>query len=347
MQTRFFAARYGIYHLFRTLQSRSKGVVLVPDYHHGNEVRAIRAVGAPIRFYTIRRNLQPDIEELEQMCEDDVRVLYIIHYLGWPQPVEEIAALCRRRGILLVEDCALSLLSEVNDKPLGSFGDYSIFCLYKTLPVPNGGLLVQNRNVFPDLIRMPLNSCGPSSVVSRSAELMLERLRCHANGFGEALFALKRTLGGVSRGLGAQRVPIGNSGFDWSHLNIRASAFSNFLLQQFDYREICQRRRDNYVYLANQLDGKATALFPSLDEGVCPLFFPILVREKQAAAHRLWEQGIGAVEFWNEGDSEAVGDRFSHSLYLRKHVLELPIHQDVSSAQLEHIAREALKLELM
>jgi dTDP-4-amino-4,6-dideoxygalactose transaminase len=176
---------------------------------------------------------------------------------------------------------------------------------------------------------------------------MLERLRCHANGFGEALLGLKRTLGGVSRGLGAKRLPIGNTGFEWSHLNIRASAFSNFLLQQFEYQEIVRRRRANYLYLADQFDGKATALFPSLDAGVCPLFFPILVRDKHAAALRLWERGIGAVEFWNEGDPESAGDQFAHSHYLRKHVLELPIHQDVSSAQLEHIAREALQLELL
>ena len=49
---------------------------------------------------------------------------------------------------------ALSLLSEPDGEPLGSFGDWSIFCLYKTLPVPNGALLVQNAMPLGGLDRL-------------------------------------------------------------------------------------------------------------------------------------------------------------------------------------------------
>src|SRR5204862_512234 len=78
------------------------------------------------------------------------RVLYVIHYLGWPQPILELRELCKERGIVLIEDCALSLLSQFNGRPLGTFGDYSVFCLYKTLPVPNGGMLIQNGTATID-----------------------------------------------------------------------------------------------------------------------------------------------------------------------------------------------------
>ncbi len=60
-------------------------------------------------------------------------------------------ALGRRHECILVEDCALSLFSEADGKPLGAFGDYSVFCLYKTLPVPNGGVLVENGKALPEL----------------------------------------------------------------------------------------------------------------------------------------------------------------------------------------------------
>ena len=55
-----------------------------------------------------------------------------------------LADLCRRRNMLLVEDCALALLSADGSQPLGTFGDWAVFCLYKTLPLPNGAVLVQN-----------------------------------------------------------------------------------------------------------------------------------------------------------------------------------------------------------
>ena len=78
-------------------------------------------------------------------------------------------------------------------------------------------------------------------------------------------------------------------------------------------------------------------------EGICPLFFPILVEDKHAVAENLRRRGIGVVELWNEGDSEANGADSGDALFLRKHVLELPIHQNVSKAQLDFITREVTR----
>jgi len=87
-------------------------------------------------------------------------------------------------------------------------------------------------------------------------------------------------------------------------------------------------------------------VFEALDEGICPLFFPLLVPDKHAAAQALWRRGIGAVEFWNYGDPEARGVGFEDAQFLRDHVLELPIHQDVGTAQVEYMADQVLRLQL-
>ena len=54
----FYRARNAIYHLFRALRFEEKMTVLVPAYHSGSEVLAIRAAGASVRYYTIGRNLE-------------------------------------------------------------------------------------------------------------------------------------------------------------------------------------------------------------------------------------------------------------------------------------------------
>ncbi|MCX6620791.1 MAG: aminotransferase class I/II-fold pyridoxal phosphate-dependent enzyme, partial [Acidobacteria bacterium] len=102
----FCVARSGIYHLFRALRFKKGEIVLVPDYYSGNEVAAIRAAGATIVYYPIRRNLEPDLEALSRLAKLNPRAIYVIHYLGWPQPLKDIVALCRERGSLLIEDCA-------------------------------------------------------------------------------------------------------------------------------------------------------------------------------------------------------------------------------------------------
>src|SRR5690242_23530 len=91
----FCVARSGIYHLFRALKFKRGDIVLVPDYYSGNEVSAIRAAGATIVHYPILRNLEPDLDALARLAKLNPRVIYVIHYLGWPQPMKEIGALCR------------------------------------------------------------------------------------------------------------------------------------------------------------------------------------------------------------------------------------------------------------
>jgi dTDP-4-amino-4,6-dideoxygalactose transaminase len=342
----FCVARSGIYHLFRALDFKKGDTVLVPDYHSGNEVSAIRAAGATIVYYPILRNLEPDLDALARLAKVNPRVIYVIHYLGWPQPMTEIAALCRERGSLLVEDCALSLLSEPNGKPLGASGDYSVFCLYKTLPVPNGGLLIQNRNILGGLAALKMQRCPRTTAIGRSAELALEALRSRADRLGWALFEIKRAFGRLLRAADVRQVPIGNIGWNLGDVNVAMSSICNSVMKRLDYDRIRRRRRGNFLLLRQKLEGRVTMLREDLDEGVCPLFFPILVRDKHAAAKALWQRGIGAVEFWNEVRPQAERDGGPGAQYLRAHVLELPIHQDVGPAQVEYIADQVLRLEL-
>jgi dTDP-4-amino-4,6-dideoxygalactose transaminase len=340
----FCVARSGIYHLFRALELKPEDVVLVPDYHSGNEVAAIRAAGATITFYPVRRNLEPDLEELSRLARRlRPRVIYVIHYLGWPQPLNDIEALCHEQGSILIEDCALSLLSAIDRGPLGAFGDYSIFCLYKTLPVPNGGLLVQNHDALQQLDGLKLERCPRLTTLGRTAELALETIRSRADSIGKALFRLKQSIGRTLRRGGARRVPIGDIGWDIANVKLGMSPISNTVLKGLDYVQIRKKRRENYLFLLDRLRGRVKMLREDLDEGVCPLFFPILVQDKHAAAKALWAKDIGAVEFWNDKLNYAIG---REAEFLRAHVLELPIHQGVSSHQAEYICDQVLRLNL-
>ena len=341
----FCVARSGIYHLFRALQLKPGQTVLAPDYYSGNEIAAIRAAGASVVHYPIRRNLEPDMDALARLARSAVpRVIYVIHYLGWPQPMEEIESLCRKSGSILIEDCALSLLSEQGGRRLGSSGDYSIFCLYKTLPVPNGGLLVQNNAALPKLDALTLERCPALAATGRSVELVFEALRSRANRTGKALFAIKQTIGRMLRAARVRHVPVGDIGWDIGNVNLAMSGFTDRVLRSLDYEDIRERRRRNFLLMRRKLEGRVRMVRSDLDDGVCPLFFPILVKDKHAAAQALRERNIGAVEFWNDPqDNPEIGP---DARYLRSHVLELPIHQDVTASQVEYTADQVLRLEL-
>jgi hypothetical protein len=212
--------------------------------------------------------------------------------------------------------------------------------------VPNGGVLVQNRNILGGLAGLDLQPCPRTTAIGRSVELAFEALRSRADLVGKVLFGIKRGFGRLLRAANVRQVPIGNIGWNLGDVNIAMSAVCNTVMKRLDYDRIRRRRRDNFKLLRQKLEGRVTMLREDLAEGVCPLFFPILVQNKHAAAKALWQRGIGAVEFWNEVRPVAESDSGPEAKYLRAHVLELPIHQDVGPSQVEYIADQVLRLEL-
>jgi dTDP-4-amino-4,6-dideoxygalactose transaminase len=339
----FYVARNAIYHLMRILRFGPGDVVLAPDYHHGNEILAMKAAGVKLRYYPIQRNLDADVDALARLCEVQPRpkALYVTHFIGWPQPLHALQRLCRANGLMLIEDCALSFMSDYDRKPLGTFGDYSVFCLYKSLPLPNGGALVSNTG--DGVAVSDLRCCSALSVMGRSAELTLQWVRGRSETCGRALLSVKRATGVALNAGKVHRNPIGDSGFDISRVNIGMSPLCHNLLQRFQYERIKEARRRNFKIIADRLRGRVALIDRNLSEGVCPLFFPLLVKDKHNAADRLSKRGIETIEFWNVGETE--GDqRESASAFLRRHLLEIPIHQDVTVEAAGFMAEEILKL---
>src|SRR5688500_9827318 len=264
----FYRARNAIYHLFRALIETNPGLsVLAPDYNSGNEILAMRAAGATIRYCPVRGDMTLDPDDVERYCQlHNPDLLYVIHYAGWPQPMPALVDICRRRGMLLVEDCALSLLSELDGRPLGSFGDWSVFCLYRPLPLPNRALLVQNGPRLESLERLQLREAGSASVLGRTAELVVQRLRSRANGVGAALQVMKRGVGRAAEALSVRRANVGDIGFNLDEVNLAMSGVSRRLLARLDHSDVRRTRVGNYRRLATLLGTAATPVFDEVPE---------------------------------------------------------------------------------
>jgi len=82
-------------------------------------------------------------------------VFLITHIGGWVNPhIEQIADLCRKKNISLIEDCAHSFGSLLNNKHTGLFGDAGVYSLYatKAIPAGEGGLVVTNNEELANLV---------------------------------------------------------------------------------------------------------------------------------------------------------------------------------------------------
>jgi perosamine synthetase len=341
----FYFARNAIWFAVKSLGLEGQEV-LVPSYHHGVEIEALTDAGAKVAFYRVGAKWDVDLEDVERRITDKTKALYLVHYAGFPGPAKEMRALADRHGIPLIEDCALSLLSADGSVPLGSTGHISIFCLYKTLPVPNGGAAVFNwasdKN-WPEVKDPPL-----TSTFSHLASSLLQNVELRGGAAGRWVREQLRGVGRRAVEVGrVERVATGTQHFERQNVGLGVSAITRRIATSQDLPGVVERRRRNYFTLLSALHDVAPPLFSELPAGVCPLFFPLPLENKLEVKDRLVAKGVEAIDFWRYFHPACPADEFPEVARLRETILEIPCHQDLSTeamGQIAAVVREAIAL---
>ncbi|MDQ3867315.1 MAG: DegT/DnrJ/EryC1/StrS family aminotransferase, partial [Actinomycetota bacterium] len=159
-------ARHAIARGVRALGLVPGDEVLVPAYHHGSEVEALVRSQLVPRFYD-GTALAPDEEELRRALSPRTRALYLVHTLGVPQDVARWRGWADDHGLLLVEDAAQAWLADDPDgRPVGAAADLAVFCLYKTIGLPDGAALVLRGSAAPS---PPASGVGAAAAAKRHA----------------------------------------------------------------------------------------------------------------------------------------------------------------------------------
>jgi dTDP-4-amino-4,6-dideoxygalactose transaminase len=337
LRYRYFA-RNAVWDAVELLKLSGKRV-LVPAYHHGVELEALLAAGVRPVFFRVDAQMRCDFEDARKKSAG-AAALYVIQYAGFPQDMQAARALARELDVPLIEDCALALLSRDGEKPLGSFGDVSVFCLYKTIPVPNGGALLARGEWARKLDQLPPVSPAPlTSTASHLVGGLLSNLELRTGEAGRrARQALRESSRWLFRRANVERVATGTQHFDFGAVHLGMSAASHLILRNQDFAAIVERRRRNYFLLRAMLRDIAPPITGELKPGVCPLFYPLPVADKPAVILGLLARGVETVDFWRLHHPALPPGEFPEVDKLRATVLELPVHQDLSPADAEHVA---------
>ena len=146
----------------------------------------------------------------------------------------------------------MALLTEREGQPVGTSGDYAIFCLYKTLPLPDGAVLVQNRGKFDQLTALPLRRSGRVFTAGRIAELGLERIRSRWPNMGRHLMDWKLAAGRLLTRLRVERVPVGDTGFDVANESLQVMGGLGYT--QETLVEYCVRRTRGWMIAGGSIE---------------------------------------------------------------------------------------------
>ena len=337
-----FSGRVALYQGLPSLDLPPGSTILVPAYHQGVEIETLLVAGYTLRYYRLDERLGIDFADLERKVDRTVSALHVIHYFGFAQRLEPIRRFCEAHALKLIEDCALSLFTRDGDRWVGSAGELALYSVYKTLPVPHGGFLITKG-------ARPTNGMRPApwrSTAVQTLDLLNSGLQ--ANKWGRrAEVWLGRATHGMARLIGWDRsTTMGFGGATWDQrlLEYRASSWVTWLMRFLDRDTVIARRRANFQHLAARLRGRVTLPFPELTDGACPLFFPVLVRDKVRVQQQLEDRGVQSVNLWDTSHPDCPSDLAAEVAHWRRECLELPIHQELSPAHMDRVADALLSV---
>lgn len=330
----FSRGRHAIWHGIRALGLRADAVVLVPAYHCGSEVEALRRAGVECRFYEGSPTLEPDEDELGQLLDERVAALYLIHYLGLPQDVSRWRRWCDAHNVLLIEDVAHGWLGTVDGRPLGSFGDISIFTFYKTLGLPDGAALVF-RGGLDGLAERGARGLGMVGV--RHAEWLMARSALVTDLDDRLRPVLKR---------GHHQAGATTSNETPGTFDVPPARTTRFLLPRLFDSTIAERRRRNYERLLVELGDVVAGPFARLPAGASPWAFMVDVEDRPRVMNRLLLHRIRAMDLWHTAHASLPAHRFPQASALRARLVGIPVHQELRERDLARLApavRDALE----
>jgi perosamine synthetase len=90
-----------------------------------------------------RRTFNLDPAAVEAVLTDRTRAVVAVDIYGYPCELDELAALCTKQGIALIEDACEALGARYRGRPIGSHGPSAVFAFYpnKQMTTGEGGIV--------------------------------------------------------------------------------------------------------------------------------------------------------------------------------------------------------------
>jgi len=297
--------------------------ILIPTYIEKEVLKLIQEQKVKIKFYKINKDLTIDIKNLQN--DDNFDSILIIHYFGYPQCMLTLKKKCKQLNLQIIEDCVQSMLSSYKGKPLGTFGDASFNSLRKFIGIPDGSIVISNQK-----IRL-LESKNHKKFIKKRFESILGKYYYLNGNSNYSNYYFKESFVNAEKYHNKYEMPA------------PMSSLSSQILDYIDFDFIKKRRRQNFRYLLKHL--KKISFFKKLPNNVCPLGFPIIIKNREQVRKKLIENGIFPPIHWKiKFNDEEI---FSDAEMISKSILTIPIDQRYTILDMKQIVDVFKKLRLL
>jgi perosamine synthetase len=136
-------------------------------YNDGDEVLVPSVTFIATSNIVLQNNMRPvfvdvnprtfniDYRKIEDKITPRTRAIIPVHLFGLPADMEEIIDIAQRRCLQVIEDSCEAVGSTINNKPVGSFGDFGTFSTYVNHLVVGGigGLITTSDDRLAEICR--------------------------------------------------------------------------------------------------------------------------------------------------------------------------------------------------
>ena len=297
---------------------------------------------------------QQNIEQLAELCktrqvaliEDCAHALFSLHNHKALGSAGQYAVFSPRKSLPLTEGGLMLVNQTASVTPSTQLQKPALLPRWQRLFYS----LQQNlRSVSPNEQAILIN-------VKRRLLIALIAIPSIAIKLAKKLPVLNRAVWLSADAEGEEAVPIYSVGM---------SNLSLSLMKKANKEKIVSARRSNYslwLELISQLSQAATSqaltsqasmdqpvtvetgssirpLLPELPEGCCPLYFPVVVKNPAAIKEYLADRDIECFNWWQHLHEAVDWTQFPVAERLKRSVIALPVHQNLSKVQIEYAAK--------
>ncbi|MCQ2181801.1 MAG: hypothetical protein MJY89_00105 [Bacteroidales bacterium] len=267
-------------------------------------------MGGVIEYYSLSESLVPDYDSLaEKIRNIKPKAVLVMNFFGFcdtSKTVELIKSI--DESIKVIEDFSHSIFSI--DKCKNCLVDYYVASLRKSLPLPDGGIIITDNNISECIE----NTTTQFSLFRIRAEIELAKYRYSKD---EVIRSnSKAIIKDCESIISNSKATIYSSSPEMMHR-----------MNNVNYEIIKYARKYNYNHLYNiiKCNPHIKVLFSPSVNNLSPFSLPILVEERDKKQKILADNGIYAPVLWPLNDRQIMTCEISR--FISDHILSIPIDQ--------------------
>ncbi len=291
--------------------------VLLPSYICESVLLPFIEKGYNCYFYEINEDLSPNVDSV--MSFQNIGVFLHMGYFGFQtnSNLKDALKHLKKDSTIVVEDITHTLFSAFSRF---EYNDFYVGSIRKWFGLPSGGILASSsRSINGPILRNDnFSKIRTDALFNKGKYIKLEDADLKdkfLNQFFEAETIIDHDVAAYC-----------------------IDSFSEGLITLLDADKLLQKRKENFNELSKGLKNSNyfEPLFFELNENVCPMFYPILVNNRDQVRKHLTQEKIYCPVHWPIPEQVIERD-FSSALYIYNNILSIPCDQRYGITEMNKI----------